>query len=146
MTKHWICNVRRFGVVLSVVVFVATDEEAYQQIREFDPDLNVLYLPFVRPKNTKPLEYGQIAYYELMSFRTRLLSKILSNDIAFMIVGSDAVWNSDVLQDIADLQLEWNSFDMLSDSDDPNSNRTRGGFQLERPTQRSKTIWGTLHN
>ena len=63
-----------------------------------------------------------------------------------MIVGSDAVWNSDVLQDIADLQLEWNSFDMLSDSDDPNSNRTRGGFQLERPTQRSKTIWGTLHN
>ena len=145
MTKHWICNVRRFGVVLSVVTFIATDMQAYRQLRDFDVDLNVVYFPAVRPGNALPFLHGRIAQYESMRFRTRLLSEILRNDIAFMIVESDAVWNSNVLQDISDLQIDWDSFDMLSSSDEAESNHLQGGIQLNQPTQRSKALWGAMH-
>ena len=144
-TKNWICNVRRFGVVLSVVTFIAIDMEAYRQIREFDLDLNVIYIPFERPSSAHPISSSQIAYHELMSLRTNLLYELLRNDIGFMIVESDAVWKRNVLLGIYDLQLGWKSFDVLSGSDKATSNGLQGGFLLNLPTPRSITLWGALH-
>jgi hypothetical protein len=144
MTKHWTCNVRRFGMVLSAVTFVATDMDAYTQLREFDRDLNIVFVPFHRPKDQRTLEYGQVAYYELMAFRTMLLYELLRNDISFMVVESDAIWHRNALEEISNLKFDWN-FDMLSASDKIQERRLQGGFQLNRATPNSKMLWAKLY-
>jgi hypothetical protein len=142
MTKHWICNVRRLGMVLSAVTFIATDMEAYEQLREFDRDLNVVYVPYERPTDQEELSYGQVAYFELMSFRTMLMKHLLEQHISFMIVESDAVWNRNALEEIS--KLDWD-FDMLSGTDSDKKPIIQGGFQLNQATHNSMILWSKLH-
>jgi hypothetical protein len=143
MTKHWICNVRRIGMILSAVTFIATDMDAYEQLLEFDRDLNVVYVPYERPTDQQELSYGQVAYFELMSFRTMLMHTLLQKNISFMIVESDAVWNRNALEEIS--KLDWD-FDMLSASDTHRYRLIQGGFQLNQATQNSKIMWSKLYD
>ena len=142
MTKHWICNVRRFGMILSAVAFIATDMDAYELLREFDRNLNVVYVPYERPTDQQELSYGQVAYFELMSFRTMLMHNLLENNISFMIVESDSVWNRNALEEIS--KLDWD-FDVLSASDSGTMELVQGGFQLNQATENSKIMWSKLY-
>jgi hypothetical protein len=143
MTKHWICNVRKFDGVLDATVFMAMDVEAEQALRAFGTDLHVVLLPFKTALNAD-LEYGQVAYYEMMELRTNLLLALLKNDVSFMLLESDAYWARNALQEINDLGWKENSYDMISASDAMVGNSLQGGFQLNRASKDSKDLWGQL--
>jgi Nucleotide-diphospho-sugar transferase len=145
LTKHWICNVRRFPSVLSSAIFIATDVTAFEELKKFDQSLNVVHFPFSRSKFQRVLSYGQAAYYELMSFRTMILRGLLRNGISFMLLEGDSFWNSNALEDIRKLGIDPQSFDMLAATDKADLNRLQGGFQLNQATEKSKELWAKLH-
>jgi FkbM family methyltransferase len=134
MTKSWICNVQRFPGVLSKLLFIATDEAAYNAIRSFHPSVNVVKLLYHAPKN---LSYGQHAYFSFMLFRTKLLLILLEHDVTLFLIESDSLW----LEDPTNLVL-LTPGDMVTMSDTiPPETFLQGGFQLLRPTSLTMNVW-----
>jgi len=137
MTKSWICNVRSFPGVLDKIMFITTDQNAYDQLVKFDSELNVVLELYETPKD---LTYGQYAYYDFMLFRTKLLLQLLKNDIVIWLTESDAVW----LKDPSDVVLNTKG-DMVTMSDGaPPQKILQGGFQLLRPTKPTVSVWTKL--
>ena len=137
MTKSWICNVRSFPGVLEKTMFITTDQNAYDQLINFDSELNVALELYETPKD---LTYGQYAYYDFMLFRTKLLLQLLKNDIVIWLTESDAVW----LKDPSDVVLNTKG-DMVTMSDGPPPQKIlQGGFQLLRPTKPTVNVWTKL--
>jgi FkbM family methyltransferase len=137
MTKSWICNVRSFPGVLEKTMFITTDQNAYEQLINFDSKLNVVLELYETPKD---LTYGQYAYYDFMLFRTKLLLQLLKNDIVIWLTESDAVW----LKDPSDVVLNTKG-DMVTMSDGtPPQKILQGGFQLLRPTKPTVSVWTKL--
>ena len=100
MTKSWICNVERMGV-LPRVVFVATDRAAFEQISAFREGLRVVLVPYepVGKQQNQPMAYGQVAYYDYARFRAGLTLQILMHGYDAIPIESDAVWHADPLPD-----------------------------------------------
>ncbi|KAL7545880.1 hypothetical protein ACHAWF_009239 [Thalassiosira exigua] len=133
MTKSWICNVRRFDVVLPKILFITSDQAAYNALTAFDVTLNVVLEPYSAPKS---MTYGQTEYYRYMLFRTKLISTLLDSNHALWLVESDAVW----LEDPTDLVLGTPG-DLVTMSDKPPQKLLQGGFLLLRPTGVTKRLW-----
>jgi hypothetical protein len=143
MTKHWICNVRAFDGVLDATVFLVLDTIAQNALQKFDPELNVVLLPFTSSFKAE-LSYGQVAYYEAMELRTNLLKELLKHDISFMLTESDAYWSRNVFKEMKELNWNVESFDMISASNTMGSDTLQGGFQLNRASPASVQIWEEL--
>ena len=58
MTKSWICNVRKFGV-LDKTLFITTDGASYQALKSLDPSLHVVLVHY---KASLQMEFGNSAY------------------------------------------------------------------------------------
>jgi hypothetical protein len=139
MTKSWICNVRRFGTVLSMTLFVTTDQVAYDALTAFDTTLHVVLEPYTAPKT---MQYGQSTYYNYMLFRTKLITILLDSNLTLWLTESDAVW----LKDPTNIVLETEG-DMVTMSDDrPPRKLLQGGFQLLRPTDATKRVWTRMRD
>ncbi|KAL7539051.1 hypothetical protein ACHAXR_009004 [Thalassiosira sp. AJA248-18] len=90
MTLSWICNVQQAAEdVLSKTLFVTTDRESYAALKSFNPDLNIVLEPFSAPTN---VAYGQVAYYEYMLFRARVVLSLIYHRVTVLVTESDAVW------------------------------------------------------
>ena len=137
MTKSWICNVKGFGNLLDKVLFVTTEQVAYDALVSFDESLHVVLKLHTTPPK---MSYGQYQYYDYMLFRTKFIVDLLSKDITVWLVESDAVW----LRDPTEVVLGTEG-DMVTMSDAPPPKKLlQGGFQLLRPTEPTKTVWNVL--
>ena len=137
MTKSWICNVRVFPGVLEKTLFVATDAHTYSQLRSFD---STLHLALEAYNATRPLRYGQYAYYHFILFRTTLVLELLHHGIVVWITESDAVWWQDPTAMVMNT-----TGDMVAMNDDYEPTKSiQGGFLLLRPTRITLVLWKQL--
>ena len=138
ITKSWICNVRRYDGVLSKTLFVVTDQAAYQALTTFDKALNVVFEAYSTPKN---MAYGDYLYYDYMLFRTKLVLRLLQQNVTLWLVEADAVW----LQDPSAMVFRTPG-DIVTMDDQASSTFKviQGGFQLLRPTDATVSAWSRL--
>lgn len=136
LTQSWICNVRRFTGILEKTLFIATDQPAYNELIQFDANLNIILLLYKTPKN---LSYGQYLYYDFMLFRTRLVLSLIQDDITLWLTESDAIWFSDPSNIVSATDA-----DMVIMSDAFPDKILNGGFLLLRPTSQTITVWTKL--
>lgn len=137
MTKSWVCNVRIYPGLLENVLFIATDESSYNELKSFNNSLHVIKILYDAPKK---LSYGDHDYFSFMLFRTELLIKLLEREVPIFLIESDAVW----LDDPTSLVLSTPG-DIVTMSDTlPPRTVLQGGFQLLRPTAPTVSVWKKL--
>jgi FkbM family methyltransferase len=147
MTLSWICNVQRFLGVIDRTLFIATDQDAYESLKRFDNNLNVVLHEHITPKSVK---YGQYSYYDLMLFRTKMLTSLLNAGISLFLTESDAVWLSNPIDYVLNFKGETPTSvpDIVTMSDVEKESSQypmlQGGFQLLRATEPTKQIWNDL--
>jgi FkbM family methyltransferase len=143
MTLSWICNMQQFPGVIDRTLFIATDQTAYESLLRFDDSLHVVLYPHATPIN---MHYGEFEYYNLMLFRTKMITKLLKNGISLFLTESDAVWLKDPIDYVLDYKGDQpNSLpDMVTMSDKKDHHILQGGFQLLRSTKPTIKIWTTL--
>ena len=135
ITLSWACNVKRFHV-LEKTVFIATDMVSYQALSAHVPHAILL-----ERKRSLDLSYGQAAYFEFMSFRSKIIEELLYRGINIWLVESDAVWFADplpYLRDFHDMDVIAGQDGALSDS------IPEGGFIFLNATTKTKVMWSDL--
>ena len=60
-----ICNVIPLQTVLQKTLFLVTDQNAYDKLKDWKPELNVFLVPYDTPKS---MQYGQKVYYQCVTF------------------------------------------------------------------------------
>ena len=146
MTLSWICNVQRFPGVIDRTLFIATDQVAYESLLRFDKTMHVVLHPHKTPTH---VAYGDYEYYNLMFFRTKMLTALLHEGISIFLTEADAVWFSDPIDYVLNYKGDRSTLpDYVSMSDiDKKSGRwpmLQGGWQLLRATKGTKDVWHTL--
>ena len=134
MTKNWLCNVKNMSQLLNKTLFIATDTIAYDNLRLFDPNINVVLLEY---RTNAELSYGEVSYFDYMLFRTKLILLSLESNFTLWLTESDATW----IRDPSDL-VKATPGDIVGMSDlKPPKKAIQGGFILLRPTQSTKNLW-----
>lgn len=149
MTKSWICNLLQKlpdSDILSKTLFVATDTESFNLMSRFHlGDGQQLHIYLERYKGPSEMTFGQKDYYDLMFFRTRMITLLLEDGIDIWLTESDAVWLADPEPDIlgatneAGIRADW-----VTMSDSPRQAKRKmlqGGFQLLRSTAPTIKLW-----
>ena len=140
MTRSWICNVLPFKTVLEKTLFLVTDQNAYEKLKNWKPELNVFLVPYDTPKS---MQYGQKVYYQYMQFRTRLYLKLLKAGVKLWIVEADAVW----FKDPASFVLNEPDYDLLTGQDGGlGDNIPEAGFLFLNPTPTTVKMWTALES
>ncbi|XP_077868900.1 uncharacterized protein LOC144359838 [Saccoglossus kowalevskii] len=140
LTKNWICNIDCL-LFASQVMFIVTDAEAYQGLKGWRPELNVVLVEYDTPRG---MTYGKAVYYKFMSFRTHIIDLLLQNGISVFLCEADATWFGNPLLDI----YKFNGKDVISivNDDTFNVRILNGGFLFLNSTAATKTAWRMLRN
>lgn len=135
MTLSWICNVERFSV-LDKTVFIATDLVSFQTLSKWAPHV------FLRERDQSPdLSYGQAAYYEMISFRSKIVEELLHSEVSVWLVESDSVWLADPLPHLQSVH----GMDVVAGQDGTFSDEIpEAGFIFLNATFRTKRLWSDL--
>eukprot|EP01047_Picozoa_sp_COSAG01_P056562 COSAG01_NODE_6430_length_3670_cov_4.546346_2_plen_526_part_00 len=132
--KSWVCNVKKFAGVLDKTLILATDMVAFNAFKEFDAGLHIFHEGFGSPAEMK---YGQVGYWKLMRWRSRLLQKLIDDGVHVLVAEADQIWFVDVIKDVQ-AQAQDNAFMCLNDLA-TGGRMVNGGFQYIAPAMSS--VW-----
>ena len=132
MTQSWACHAP--NGVLQQTLFVATDEISFEKVKDFAP--HVVRQLYQSERNG--VSYGQLDYFNLMLFRTKLVETLLLHSINVWIIESDAVWFSSphpYLIHLRDMDVVAGQDGILTES------IPEGGFLYLNATEKTKEMW-----
>jgi hypothetical protein len=132
--KSWVCNVKKFAGVLDKTLILATDMVTFNAFKEFDAGLHIFHEGFGSPAEMK---YGQVGYWKLMRWRSRLLQKLIDDGVHVLVAEADQIWFADVITDVQ-AQAQDNAFMCLNDLA-TGGKMVNGGFQYIAPAMSS--VW-----
>lgn len=152
-TKSWICNIKLISsatnsgssTILERTMFVTTDIISHNSLKKFDPNLNVVLVPYDGKKAApigRQMDYGQFGFHRYMLFRTELISSLLENNITIFLVEADATWFRDPTNTV--LRTKGDIVTMNDNFFDQPEKLIQGGFQLLRPTMNTKLYWNII--
>lgn len=137
LTLSWICNIEYLNADHRVL-FIATDSMTYNYLVGFSSRLHVAYYPvdLLNPALTKSVAYGDRQYWRFTELRLELMVRLLQMDIGLLNVEADALWLSNVLDDIMDTK-----FNLRLYTDGAGAGF---GLMLVRPTTQLTQFFSTL--
>jgi len=150
MTKNWVCNVLQklpANNILAKTLFVTTDAESFEAMRSFSGRDGALALHVYKEEwaSAKNLNYGQVAYYQMMLFRTRMLVRLLQDGVTVWLTEADAVWLGDPEPYVVTQTAGQEAADIVTMSDRNQPGKfLNGGFQFLRPTAKTLEVWQSV--
>ncbi|XP_077870112.1 uncharacterized protein LOC144363051 [Saccoglossus kowalevskii] len=141
MTKSWICNLEKFDDVMQRVVFIATDQTAYDELLKWRHSINVVLAQY---GSEDALLFGRVSYFKYCLFRAQQIDALLNHNISVLMTESDAVWLSYPLHAF---EPKDEAVDMIVNSQNYNGGT---GFctclLFLNATTNTRRVWSTLTN
>lgn len=135
--RSWVCNVDTAGIRPPGVVWIATDDEAYDGLK------NVRGSYAVRMRGMKGgvsgTAYGTPGYWLLMLERTRLIRDVLDNGVAVFAFETDQVWLRDPLPFVMRIVRSGDEVDIVGTLD--TRHEIGGNFLFLNPTLATRRVW-----
>lgn len=138
--RSWMCNVEAGGFRPPGIVWVATDEEAYNELQSI-PNSEAIYLENFQGAQ-RGTAYGNPGYWMLMIERARLMRDILKQGITVFLFETDQVWLRDPMPLIYRILLTGENIDMIGTLDGVRD--IAGNFLIFRPTILMRKVYNEV--
>lgn len=135
--RSWICNVDVGGFRPPGIVWITTDDEAYEGLRDI-PDSYALRVSEMRGAR-RSTSFGTPDYWLLMMERTMLIRDILNHGIGVFAFETDQVWLRNPVPYIDRVLHSGDDVDIVGTID--SSHDIGGNFLFLNPTLPTRKVW-----
>lgn len=140
--RSWVCNVDSAGIRPPGVVWITTDEESSEAMRQVEGSQVVEMTGFRGGSKHAGTSYGTPGYWLLMLERTQLIRAILQRGIGVFLFETDQIWLRDPVPFVRRLVHSGDEVDVVGTMD------TRfdigGNFLFLNPTLATRRVWGEV--
>lgn len=137
--KSWICNVDVAGIRPPGVLWITTDDEAYEGLKDVKDSETVRMREFKGGSASKGTSYGTPGYWLLMLERTRLIRAILDRGVGVFLFETDQVWLRDPVPFVKRLVHSGDEVDVVGTMD--TRHEIGGNFLYLNPTLSTRRLW-----
>lgn len=139
--RSWICNVDVAGFRPPGIVWITTDDEAYEGLRHV-PDSVAVRMAEMRGAK-RGTRFGSPGYWLLMLERTTLIRDILDHGVAVFAFETDQIWLRDPVPYVARaLHGGGDDVDIVGTID--SSHDIAGNFLFLNPTLATRRLWAEV--
>lgn len=137
--RSWICNVDEGGFRPPGVVWIVTDTESLDVLKDI-PGSETIHLEEFRGGNeAQGTSYGTPGYWLLMLERTRLIREILDRGIGIFAFETDQIWLRDPVPHVRRLVNSGDEVDVVGTLD--SRHEIGGNFLFLSPTIATRRLW-----
>lgn len=140
--QSWICNVDVGGIRPPGVVWIATDDVAYEALRGVGRSETVRMREFRGGTAARGTKYGTPGYWRLMLERTMLIGEILERGIGVFAFETDQIWMRDPVPFVKRLVHSGDEVDVVGTLD--TRHEIGGNFLYLNPTLATRRVWGEV--
>lgn len=137
--RSWICNVDVAEIRPPGVVWITTDDTAYDALREVSNAQTVRMTEFRGGQARAGTSYGTPGYWLLMLERTQLISAILERGIGVFAFETDQIWLRDPVPFVQRLIHSGDEVDVVGTLD--SRHEIGGNFLFLNPTLATRRVW-----
>lgn len=137
--RSWICNVDAAGIRPPGVVWITTDDTAYEALREVSNSQTVRMTEFRGGQARAGTSYGTPGYWLLMLERTLLIRAILERGIGVFAFETDQIWLRDPVPFVQRLIHSGDEVDVVGTLD--SRHEIGGNFLYLNPTLSTRRVW-----
>lgn len=137
--KSWICNVDVAGIRPPGVVWIATDDVAYEGLKAINDCFTVRMDEFRGGKAKTGTSYGTPGYWRLMLERTQLIDGILQHGIGVFAFETDQIWLRDPVPFVRRMIRSGDEVDVVGTLD--TRHEIGGNFLYLNPTLATRRTW-----
>lgn len=139
-TAHsWICNVDVAGIRPPGVVWITTDDIAYNSLKEVNDSYAIRMSEFQGGQSKTGTSYGSPGYWLLMLERTQLILSILERGIGVFAFETDQIWLRDPVPFVHRLVNSGDEVDVVGTLD--TRHEIGGNFLYLNPTLATRRLW-----
>lgn len=140
--RSWICNVDVAGIRPPGILWITTDEEAYEALKDVKDSQIVRMTEFKGGSASKGTSYGTPGYWLLMLERTKLIRAILDRGVGVFLFETDQVWLRDPIPFVKRLVHSGDEVDVVGTMD--TRHEIGGNFLYLNPTLSTRRLWGEV--
>lgn len=141
--RSWICNVDVASIRPPGVVWITTDDEAYEGLRGVKGSQTVQMKEFRGGRAQTGTSYGTPGYWLLMLERTQLIRAILDRGVGVFLFETDQVWLRDPVPFVKRLVHSGDEVDVVGTMD--TRHEIGGNFLYLNPTLSTRRVWGEVY-
>lgn len=142
--QSWICNVDVAQIRPPGVVWITTDDTAYETLRHISNSQTVRMTEFRGGQAHAGTSYGTPGYWLLMLERTQLIRAILERGIGVFAFETDQVWLRDPIPFVQRLVHSGDEVDVVGTLD--TRHEIGGNFLYLNPTLATRRVWREVSN
>ncbi|CDF33573.1 putative glycosyl transferase [Chondrus crispus] len=137
--RSWICNVDAAQIRPPGVVWITTDDTAYNALRDVSNSQTVRMTEFRGGQARAGTSYGSPGYWLLMLERTQLIRAILERGIGVFAFETDQIWLRDPVPFVQRLIHSGDEVDVVGTLD--TRHEIGGNFLYLNPTLATRRVW-----
>lgn len=137
--KSWICNVDQAGFRPPAVVWIATDQAAYDALRKVNGSHAIHMHSFKGGTEESGTHFNTPGYWLLMLERTRLIRDLLDRGVGVFAFETDQIWLRDPVPAVRRLVESGDGVDLVGTLD--TRNQIGGNFLYFAPTLATRRLW-----
>lgn len=141
--RSWVCNVDVAGVRPPGVVWITTDDVAYEGLRDVANSQTIRMREFKGGRAQTGTSYGTPGYWLLMLERTELILAILEHGIGVFAFETDQIWLRDPVPFVQRLIHSGDEVDVVGTLD--TRHEIGGNFLYLNPTLATRRVWREVY-
>lgn len=140
--QSWLCNVDTAGIRPPGVVWITTDDDAYNGLKQV-PDSYAVRMSEMRGGGKTGTSYGTPGYWLLMLERTSLIRDILERGVGVFAFETDQVWLRDPVPFVHRVVHGGDEVDIVGTLD--TRHEIGGNFLYLNPTLATRRVWREVY-
>lgn len=137
--RSWLCNVETAGFRPPGIVWIATDDTAYNALRDIRGSVAVRMQHFRGATSRTGTSYGTPGYWLLMLERTMLIRDVLDAGVGVFAFETDQVWLRDPVPFVRRVVRSGDEVDVVGTLD--TRHEIGGNFLFLNPTLATRRLW-----
>lgn len=137
--KSWICNVDVAKIRPPGVVWITTDDVAYNGLKDINNSYAIRMTEFRGGTSAKGTSYGTPGYWKLMLERTLMIREILERGVGVFAFETDQIWLRDPVPFVKRLVGSGDEVDVVGTLD--TRHEIGGNFLYLKPSLATRRTW-----
>ena len=140
--RSWLCNVDVAGIRPPGIVWITTDDAAYEGLKDVNGSVAIRMSEFRGGRSSTGTSYGTPGYWRLMLERTMLIGEILKQGIGVFAFEGDQIWLRDPVRFVKRVIESGDEVDIVGTMD--TRHEIGGNFLYLNPTLSTRRTWNEV--